>query len=112
MRRQPIIYLSIALLSGSVTSQRDLAAGFSAQSLYIDLDTATGEFGSLGVQHLNGEIFATTRIAPAVGSPHFVTVFDGSGAKLRSWPQPGFAQASEWGFRDGASDGSNLMFGF
>ncbi|MHC5063746.1 MAG: hypothetical protein ACYTG5_07215 [Planctomycetota bacterium] len=104
--------LSIVLLAQLGTAQRDLAAGFSAQSLEIDLDAVTGEFGSLGVQHLDGEIFTTTRIDPEIGGLHFVTVFDGSGTKLRSWPQPAFAQASEWGFRDGASDGANLFFGF
>jgi hypothetical protein len=76
------------------------------------MDAVTGENGSLGVQHLNGEIFASTRISPAVGGLHFVSVFDNTGSFLRSWFQPGFAQASEWGFRDGATDGSNLIFGF
>ncbi|MHC5063747.1 MAG: hypothetical protein ACYTG5_07220 [Planctomycetota bacterium] len=107
--------LATGLLAGLLPAQgnqRDLAAGFGAQSLVIDLDGATGQGGSLGVTHLNGEIFTSTRISPAVGGLHFVSVFDGSGNKLRSWFQPGFAQASAWGFRDGTTDGCNLLFGF
>ncbi|MHC5066935.1 MAG: hypothetical protein ACYTG5_23530, partial [Planctomycetota bacterium] len=104
--------IAAGLVSSDLTAQRDLAAGFSTQNIYIDLDAATNEFGSLGVQHLNGEIFATTRISPAVGGLHFVSVFDAAGSFQRSWFQPGFAQASEWGFRDGASDGANIAFGF
>lgn len=115
MKKLNSSFLALGLLTVALPAQqdsRDLAAGLGAQSLYIDLDAATGEVGSLGITHLNGEIFTSTRISPAVGGLHFVSVFDGSGSKLRSWFQPGFAQASEWGFRDGASDGGNLFFGF
>ena len=64
------------------------------------------------MQHLDGEVFVTTRI---YGSPvpnrHYVSVFDSTGTWLRTWLQPGFAQTSDWGFRDGATDGTSLFFG-
>ncbi|MHC5066794.1 MAG: hypothetical protein ACYTG5_22800, partial [Planctomycetota bacterium] len=112
MRSLAAAALTLTTLAIGLPGQRDLAAGFSAQSLLIDLREPTGQFSSLGVQHLDGEIFVTTRRNPNPNAFHFVTVFDGNGSKLRSWYQPGLAQASEWGFRDGASDGSNLFFGF
>jgi len=112
MKKLSITCISIAVLVQAADAQRDLKAGFSTQSLVVDLDAATGRFGSLGIQHLDGEIFATTRADLALGGLHIATVFDGVGNRLCSWPQPAFAQASKWGFRDGASDGANLFFGF
>ncbi len=106
------IALPLALLTPDIACQRDLAAGFGAQSQAVDLRGVTGEFGNLGLQHLDGEIFVTTRVEPATGQPHFVSVFDAGGARTRTWLQPGFAQASERGFLDGATDGSSLCFGF
>ena len=51
--------LCMGLSVSAAYAQRDLAAGFGSQSLVIDLDAATGEIYTLGVQHLRGEIFVT-----------------------------------------------------
>jgi len=100
---------SVVLSSLALDAQRDLAAGFGAQSLRLELNLITGEDSNLGVQHLGDEIFTTARNR---SSGHRVNVFDAAGNLLRSWLQPGLAQVAAGGFRDGASDGRNLCWGF
>lgn len=121
MKKVPALLLSacapgLALSLGApLSAQRDPAAGFGAETLNVPVDSLTGEFGNLGVDYLPAteEIFVTTRVDPAVApGQHFVSVLDPSGSLLRSWLQPPLAQTSAWGFRDGADDGANLMFGF
>lgn len=113
MKKPNPVPLSLLFLFTTVLpAQRDLAAGFGASSLRLDVDAATGSLRSLGVQHLRGEIFVTSARDPSFLGLHFVTAFDPAGNKLRSWYQFGFAQASVWGFRDGATDGTNMVFGY
>ncbi|MHC5065445.1 MAG: hypothetical protein ACYTG5_15875 [Planctomycetota bacterium] len=103
---------TVLLAATQSPAQRDPAAGLGAQSLEIDLIGVVGEVGNLGLQYLQGELFVSTRSGVPEARQHFVSVFDANGVRNRSWQQPGFAQSSSWGFRDGASDGENLMFGY
>jgi len=107
MRSSALPALLALLCSSPLAAQRDTAAGFSAETLRIDLDPLTGSPEQFGIQHLNGEIFA-----PYAAAPHAVAVFDASGSLLRTFAQPGSAAGTAQGFLDGASDGVSLCFAF
>jgi len=73
----------------------------------------TGQGSNLGVAFLAGEIYISSRGNGGGGTgPHSCTVIDMQGNVVRQFQQIG-SQASVWGWRDGASDGSStLVFGY
>ena len=75
----------------------------------INVELVTGENGNLGIQYLNGTYWVSTRGA----GPHHIDAFDafGNGTGV-SFDQVAGAQSSAWGYRDGASDGTFLYFGW
>ncbi|MFK7742131.1 MAG: hypothetical protein AB8H80_17580 [Planctomycetota bacterium] len=79
----------------------------------VDLDTSTGNNGHLGCVHVNGEIFVSARWAAGTAvPPHTVYVYDQAGTLTRQFDQPASTSTSVWGYRDGASDGLSLIFGY
>lgn len=102
------ISLAAATLTGAVLAQGQCppAGAFGP----IDCDAATLVGLNLGVQHLNGEVFVSGASGTAAGSTYSIFVLDEAGALLRSFPQPA-AVVSGFGMRDGATDGTSLMFG-
>lgn len=77
----------------------------------IDVGAAIGETGVLGVQYLNGQYFVTSRVLTGDGLNR-VYVFDGSGNLVDEFVQQFGAELDAWGYRDGASDGTFLYFGW
>lgn len=80
----------------------------------LDLDAATGVASSLGVATLGGVAFVSARGSVGSGGspPHTLTAIDlATGAVLNQALQTPLATVSDWGFRDGTSDGVHLMFG-
>ncbi len=102
--------LALSLILGStlVAQTRDAAAGLGRRTLATDIETATGYAQILAVQVLAGDIYLAAR-DDSLG--HSILVVDSSGTILRSFPQSPLAQATTWGFRDGATDGAVLAFG-
>jgi hypothetical protein len=87
-------------------------AGAGRVTLAFALDPTTGGDGHLGVQALGSEIFVSRRgVGASTLPPHSIAVFDRSGAVRRTLPQHPSTSASPWGYRDGATDGTVLMFG-
>ena len=84
MKKCSLLFLPLALVGRELWAQRDLAAGFGAQSLVVDLEAVTGERGNLGVQYLNGELFTSTRGDVDGIGEHFVNVFDAQGTRLHT----------------------------
>lgn len=92
--------LSSLLAMSSLPAQRDLFAGFGSEPGGNEFPEMPSTM-SLGIQHLEGEIFLPDVNGLAV------KVFDSSANPLRAWSQP----VGQGGFHDGASDGLNLFWG-
>ena len=75
----------------------------------VDVESQTGENGNLGVQFLNGQYFVSTRGSSR--TPHRVHVFSAAGVLTGCFDEHWAAQPSNWGYRDGATDGDFLYFG-
>jgi hypothetical protein len=76
-----------------------------------DMEGQTGSDGHLGIQYLNGTYWNSARGAGAQ-PPHMLHAFDDNGVLVGSIEQIVPAQSSAWGYRDGASDGTFLYFGW
>jgi len=110
MQLHVLVILLVACLAVSPAfGQAGLVAGST-----VLLDPATMNNGHLGVVELNGKIYVTARgiVGAVVGPPHHVYEFDCTGTLLATYEQSASANTSAWGWRDGATDGTNLYFGF
>jgi hypothetical protein len=112
MNRLHTLVLSGLALSVPVSAQILTGVGRETNTA-LNCDAALGLNGSLGVAYLNGELFVSSRgNNGGTVAPHTVGVFNPvTGALLRTWQQPASASTSAWGFRDGTTDGVNLIFG-
>lgn len=79
----------------------------------IDLDTATGNTGNLGIVYLDGFYTSTSRVIPLVGGrANRIYRFDSTGNLVSDVEQISGAISDAWGYRDGATDGTSLYFGW
>ena len=78
-----------------------------------DMQGQTGSNGHLGIQYLNGIYFASARVIPVVGGrANQLFFFDSTGTLSGQVDQIAGAITDAWGYRDGASDGTSLYFGW
>lgn len=93
-----------SLASAQLPQEQIHAAGLGAQVQVIDAGAVTGDGLLLGVAALKGEIYVT-----GAGTTPTVYVLDSQGALVRTFPQ---LATSTFAWRDGATDGESLMFGW
>ncbi len=98
-----------ALLCTVLPAQRDLEAGFGRRTLNVDPVAVTGNSELQSVQELGGVLYIPGADRT---NGHQVYVLDRKGKLLRQFAQPAGTAVSPWGWRDGATDGASLMFGF
>ncbi len=107
--------LALTLAVGAAAQNqpnKDMAAGYGHRSLGpYDLNAITGSQTLLGVTLLAGDLYISGRSATGL-PPHQIFVVDLSGNLVRQFDQPNATTASQWGLRDGCTDGSRLAFGF
>ena len=112
MKTTIVTGLAIALAAASLTAQKDSAAGYGRHFI----PTFNNETGAnnlmLGVQELGGKLYCTGRGNGAITvAPHTVIIRDFAGKMTGSFSQ-GTNSTGAWGYRDGATDGKSLMFGW
>ncbi|MFK7740604.1 MAG: hypothetical protein AB8H80_09800 [Planctomycetota bacterium] len=120
MIRIPFPSLSTAksapLLLAAASFAPSLAAQFASRAIDVDIPAQTGNALLLGVAHdpIHQQFFCTARgTAATFAAPHSVYVLDQSGNLVSTIPQSAAANATVWGYRDGASNAiGQLMFGF
>lgn len=112
MNRLSTLVISGLALSASASAQILTGVGRETNAT-LNCDAGTGLNGNLGVAFLNGELFVSARgNNGGTVAPHTVGVFNPvTGALIRSFQQPASTSGSAWGFRDGTTDGVNLIFG-
>ena len=101
--------------AGTVASQsslKDRAAGLGAVALGpFDIELPTNNDGAVGVIELKNRLYVSSRGAGAQ-PPHVVHTLDAFGNLVNQWFQTPLTGQSSWGFRDGATDGVNLAYGY
>lgn len=108
---------NLLLASAAIASLSSIAsAQFGSVTSQIDVEASTSTASNLGVAHdpINNQTFVTARGSAGVGTaPHSIFVFDGSGALVSTLGQSAGADATVWGYRDGASTpAGQLLFGW
>lgn len=107
-RTAPYAGVAFLLAAGALPAQlpesQVHAAGLGAQKQVIDAEAASGDNFLLGVVYLNGEYFVT-----GTQTTNQVYVLGEDGMLKRKFAQ---SATSTLGFRDGATDGKSLMFGW
>lgn len=91
-----------AVLAGRLLGQRVLGP--------VTLDAQTSNTAQLGVVALNGSYYVSAR-GPGAVPPHKIYVFDEQGQLTNTFDQ-NLSVSSPWGYRDGATDGTSLIFGY
>jgi len=76
----------------------------------VDLDAQTGNNGHLGCVELGGAFYVSGRRLTTT-APHQVYVVDGVGTLINHYDQDPGTATSAWGYRDGATDCTSLMWG-
>ena len=109
---------SLALAAGTATltpaQDNGITAGFGRPTnTPIDLEALTTNVQHLGVAYLNGTVYVSSRGSAGItASPHSIYAIDAaSGSLIADGQQTAGANATVWGFRDGDSDGTSLLFG-
>ncbi|MEM7202874.1 MAG: hypothetical protein AAF628_21630 [Planctomycetota bacterium] len=102
-----------ALVTGVSAQQPDPGTGFGAQRIGPNnIQGAVANDAALGIVELNGEYFVSARGALGV-PPHKVFVLDAAGRFVRVFNQSQQSNSnSVWGYRDGATDGTRVAFGY
>lgn len=114
MRVSPLATLALtasalsALPAQSLPPEQVRAAGLGAIRLSFDASTPTGSHLLVGCAWLNGRYYVSGRDSAAPF--HKVWVFDATGAASGQFNQVLSSATSDWGYRDGATDGVSLMF--